>query len=45
MNDPLDSNFVEQQRRRIQRSRNVVLGVILAGFAILVFAISIAKMG
>ena len=45
MTEPVDSNSVDQQRRRIQRSRNVVLGLILAGFVILVFAISIAKMG
>ncbi len=45
MTDPADSNSVEQQGRRIQRGRNVVLGLILAGFAVLVFAISIAKMG
>ena len=31
--------------RRIQRSRNNVLGLLLAGFVILVFFISIAKMG
>lgn len=31
--------------RRIQRSRNNVLGLLLAGFVVLVFLISIAKMG
>jgi hypothetical protein len=45
MTDPLDSNSLDQQRRRIRRGRNVVLGLILAGFVILVYAISIAKMG
>jgi|APLow6443716910_1056828.scaffolds.fasta_scaffold4348444_2 hypothetical protein len=30
---------------RIRRSRNNVLGLLLAGFVILVFFISIAKMG
>lgn len=41
MTDPLDS---ETQRKRIQRSRNLVLGLLLAAFVILVYAISIAKM-
>lgn len=41
MTDPIDS---DQQRRRIVRGRNLVLGLLLAGFAILVYAISIAKM-
>ena len=30
---------------RIRRQRNLVLGLILGGFAVLVFFISIAKMG
>lgn len=30
---------------RIRRSRNLVLGLLLGGFAILIFLISIAKMG
>ena len=30
---------------RIRRSRNNVLGLVLAGFVVLVFLISIAKMG
>lgn len=42
MTDPLDS---ETQRKRIQRSRNLVLGLLLGAFVILVYAISIAKMG
>lgn len=29
---------------RIRRSRNMVLGLLLAGFAVLIFFISIAKM-
>lgn len=41
MTDPLDS---ETQRKRIQRSRNLVLGLLLAAFVVLVYAISIAKM-
>lgn len=35
----------EAQRRRIQRSRNRVLALLLGGFVVLVFAISIVKMG
>jgi hypothetical protein len=31
-------------RKRIQRSRNLVVGLLLGGFVILIFAISIAKM-
>jgi hypothetical protein len=42
MTEPLDS---EQQRRRIVRGRNLVLGLLLGAFVILVYAISIAKMG
>jgi hypothetical protein len=45
MTEEFDSNPAEAERRRIQRSRNVVLAVILGGFVILVFAISIVKMG
>ena len=45
MTKPIDSNSQDEQRRRIQRGRNLVLALILGGFAILVFAISIAKMG
>lgn len=32
-------------RKRIQRSRNLVVGLLLAAFVVLVYAISIAKMG
>ena len=42
MTDSLDPDLA---RKRIMRSRNIVLGLLLGGFAILVFAISIAKMG
>lgn len=42
MNDQSDS---QAERRRIQRSRNLVVGLLLAGFVVLVFAISIVKMG
>jgi len=38
---PLD----EQEVRRRQRSRSIIMAVLLIAFAILVFAISIAKMG
>lgn len=34
----------EAERMRIVRSRNRVFGVLLIGFAVLIFAISIAKM-
>ncbi len=42
MTDPVDP---EPERKRIQRSRNLVVGLLLAGFAVLVYFISIAKMG
>lgn len=35
----------ESERRRIMRGRNIVLALLLGGFALLTFAISIAKMG
>ena len=35
----------EAERRRIMRGRNIVVALLLAGFAVLTFAISIAKMG
>jgi hypothetical protein len=35
----------EAERKRIMRSRNIVLALVLFGFAALTFAISIAKMG
>ena len=34
----------EAQRRKIIKDRNRMLGLVLAGFAVLFFAISIAKM-
>jgi hypothetical protein len=34
----------DSERTRIIRGRNLVLGTLLVGFAILIFAISIAKM-
>lgn len=46
MTDPLDSpRDSGSERKRIQRSRNIVLGLILGAFVVLVFAISIVKMG
>ena len=33
----------ETERRRIQRSRSIVMALLLAGFVVLVFAISIVK--
>ena len=41
MTDPTEH---DAQIARIRKSRNKVLGLLLAGFAILVFFISIAKM-
>ncbi|HMJ92640.1 MAG TPA: hypothetical protein VK472_00925 [Allosphingosinicella sp.] len=35
----------EQEIRRRQRSRAIIMGVLLAAFAVLVYAITIAKMG
>jgi hypothetical protein len=35
----------QDEVRRRQRSRSIVMAVLLIGFAVLVFAISIAKMG
>ncbi len=35
----------EDEVRRRQRSRAVIMAVLLIGFAVLVYAISIAKMG
>jgi hypothetical protein len=35
----------QDEIRRRQRSRSIVMAVLLIGFAALVFAISIAKMG
>jgi hypothetical protein len=44
MND-LPSAPDPEEVRRIQRSRNKVLGLLLAAFVVLVFFISMAKMG
>jgi hypothetical protein len=44
MSNPDPSSGPEAERQRIIRSRNRVFGVLLIGFAILIFAISIAKM-
>jgi len=35
----------EEEVRRRQRSRAIIMAVLLIGFAVLVYAISIAKMG
>ena len=35
----------EEEVRRRQRSRSIIMAVLLIGFAALVYAISIAKMG
>lgn len=34
----------ETERKRIQRSRNIALGLVLAGLVVLFFMITIAKM-
>ena len=41
--DP-DSPDPSEQRRKVIRQRNVALGLVLAFFAVLFFAITIAKM-
>lgn len=42
MNDQPDS---QPERDRIIRQRNIVMAVVLGAFVVLVFAISIVKMG
>lgn len=45
MTEPFESpRDPDERRRRIVRGRNIVLGLLLAAFVILVYAISIAKM-
>ena len=41
--DPESPNYLEQ-RRKVMRQRNVVLGLVLGFFAVLFFAITIVKM-
>jgi hypothetical protein len=41
MNLPPDA---DSERKRIQRSRSIVMALLLAAFVVLVYAISIAKM-
>lgn len=41
--DPLNDD--EEKYARIRRQRNVVLALLLGGFVVLVYLISIAKMG
>ena len=46
MTGPIDSpQNSDDRRRRIVRGRNIVVGLLLGAFVILVYAISIAKMG
>jgi hypothetical protein len=46
MTEPFESpQNADERRRRIVRGRNIVVGLLLAGFVVLVYAISIAKMG
>lgn len=40
MNDPIDKEI-----RRRQRSRSIVMGAVLAAFVILLYFITIARMG
>ncbi len=42
---PETSNDSGAERRRIQKGRNLVLALLLAGFVALVYAISIVKLG
>ncbi len=35
---------IDEERKRIQRGRNVAMGLVLAGFAVLFFFITIAKL-
>ena len=44
MSDHIESSSPEAERKRILRSRNRVVGVLLLAFVVLVYAISIAKM-
>ena len=44
MSDRLETSSSEAERKRILRSRNRVVGLLLAAFVVLVYAISIAKM-
>lgn len=41
MTTPIDQTA---ERKRIQRGRNIAMGLVLAGFAILFFFITIAKL-
>ncbi|MFC3173539.1 hypothetical protein ACFOD9_04670 [Novosphingobium bradum] len=41
--DPDSTNYLDQ-RKKVIRQRNVALGLVLAFFAVLFFAITIAKM-
>lgn len=46
MTEPFESpRDTDERRKRIVRGRNIVLGLLLGAFVILVYAISIAKMG
>jgi hypothetical protein len=44
MGDELTDPRDEDEIRRRQRSRALVMGLLLAGFAVLIYAITIAKM-
>ena len=44
MSNPLESPSSQEERKRIIRSRNRVVGILLLAFVVLVYAISIAKM-
>ncbi len=36
---------LDEQRKRIQRSRSIAMALLLGAFVVLVYAISIARMG
>jgi hypothetical protein len=40
-----DQPTSEDERKRIQRSRSIVMALLLGGFVVLIYAISIARMG
>ena len=44
MSDRLEPSTPAEERKRIIRSRNRVVGILLLAFVVLVYAISIAKM-
>lgn len=39
-----DQSIDQERIRRVQRGRNIVLAAVLAGFAVLTFAVTIVKL-